>query len=333
MITGNLFVDIHPEGNCLWQIFVSGLRGRGVQVNKHQIRNSFLLLLTATIWGSAFVAQSVAMDHIGPFTFLCVRSFIGGLVLIPCIWLLNRGKSAQIQSADEAAQTGGRKDLIIGGICCGFFLFTASATQQIGIMNTSVGKAGFLTACYILIVPILGIFIGKKCGKLVWIGVGFALVGLYLLCMTEKLTIGRADIWVLSCAVLFSFHIMTIDHFVVKADGVKMSCIQFFVCGIFSGIFMLALEEPQIANIIQAGGSILYAGVLSSGVGYTLQIVGQKDMNPTVASLIMSLESVMSVIAGFIVLHQVLTGRELLGCVFMFCAIILAQIPEKQKIQ
>lgn len=315
--------------------------GRGREMKKRQIRNSLLLFLTATIWGSAFVAQSVAMDLIGPFTFVCVRNLIGAGVLLPVIWFMNRGREKALRSREDfragapdgalREQSGSRKDLILGGICCGFFLFTASMAQQIGIMHTSVGKAGFLTACYILIVPVLGIFTGKKCGKLVWLGVVFALVGLYLLCMTEKLTIGTGDVWVLACAVLFSFHIMTIDHFVVKADGVKMSCIQFFVCGILGLVFMMILEHPQITDIVQAWQSILYAGVLSSGVGYTLQIVGQKDMNPTVASLIMSLESVMSVVAGFIALHEVLTGRELLGCLLMFCAIILAQLPEKQK--
>ena len=313
------------------------------EMKKRQIRNSLLLLLTATIWGSAFVAQSVAMNHIGPFTFVCVRNFIGGIFLLPCIWLFNIGKARttdemseagkKTETIDKKAESGSRRDLILGGACCGFFLFTASTAQQIGIMHTTVGKAGFLTACYILIVPILGIFIGKKCSRLVWVGVAFALVGLYLLCMTEKLTIGTSDIWVLACAVLFSFHIMTIDHFTARVDGVKMSCIQFFVCGILSGIFMLIMEEPQITEIIRAGGAILYAGILSSGVGYTLQIVGQKDMNPTVASLILSLESVMSVIAGFVVLHQALTLRELMGCLFMFCAIVLAQLPEKQKQQ
>jgi drug/metabolite transporter (DMT)-like permease len=225
----------------------------------------------------------------------------------------------------------GKKDLFTGGICCGVLLFLASITQQIGMQYTTVGKAGFLTACYIVLVPIFGIFIGRKCGRLVWLGVGFAVVGLYLLCMTEALTIGKGDIWVLICAVLFTFHILVIDHFTVRVDGVKMSCIQFFVCGILSGIFMFAMERPEFSDILLAGGPILYAGILSSGVAYTLQIVGQKDMNPTVASLILSLESVMSVIAGFVVLHQALTKRELLGCVLMFCAIILAQLPERQK--
>lgn len=297
-------------------------------MNKHQIRNSLLLLLAATIWGTAFVAQSVAMDHVEPFTFVCTRSIIGGIFLIPCIGIMGKRKSAGVEKQEKTA--GDRKNLIIGGICCGVFLFAASVTQQIGILYTTVGKAGFLTACYIVIVPLLGILIGRKCGRLVWIGVVFALAGLYLLCMTEALTIGKGDIWVLVCALLFSFHILVIDHFTVRTDGVKMSCIQFFVCGILSGIFMLAVERPDFAEVVKAWGPILYAGVLSSGVGYTLQIVGQKDMNPTVASLILSLESVVSVVAGFVVLHQALTVRELLGCLFMFCAIILAQLPQRK---
>ena len=293
-------------------------------MNSRQIRQSLILLLTAVIWGVAFVAQSVGMDYVGPFTFICARSLIGGLVLLPCITLLDRLNGQQKKSTD-------RKKLLLGGICCGLALCTASCFQQFGILYTSVGKAGFLTAFYIIIVPILGLFFGKKCGPFVWIGVLLALAGLYFLCMTESLRLGNGDILVFICACLFSVHILVIDYFTQYVDGVKMSCIQFFVCAAVSGAAMLIFERPEPAQLLAAWKPVLYAGVLSSGAGYTLPIVGQKDMNPTVASLILSLESVVSVLAGMLFLNQHLSSRELFGCVLMFAAIILAQLPQKEK--
>ena len=293
-----------------------------------QMRNSFILLLTATIWGVAFVAQSVGMEYVGPFTFNCVRNIIGGIVLIPCIFLLgklNGQKKVTLMPENKEE----RKTLLLGGVLCGIFLCAASNMQQIGILYTTVGKAGFITACYIIIVPIMGMFLGKKTGIGVWISVVFAVIGLYLLCMTDSLSFGKGDLYVLFCAVLFAGHIMVIDYFAPKVDGVKMSCIQFFVCGILSGVLMLIFEEPSLGALFAAKVPILYAGVLSCGVAYTLQIIGQKNMNPTVASLILSLESCISVLAGWIILHQALSGRELLGCVVMFAAIILAQLPSK----
>lgn len=298
-----------------------------------QIRNSFLLLLTAIIWGIAFVAQSVGMDYVGPFTFNCVRSLIGGIVLIPCIALLNRlekgGKREQAAISDGEREKR-KKELLLGGICCGVVLCAASSFQQLGIQYTSVGKAGFITAFYIIIVPVLGLFFKKKCGLLVWLGVGLALLGLYFLCINESLSIQMGDLLVFICALLFAGHILVIDYFTQRADGVKMSCIQFFVCGILCALPMFLFERPQIREILMAWQPILYAGVLSCGAGYTLQIVGQKDMDPTIASLILSLESVVSVLAGMIILKQHLSGREILGCVLMFCAIILAQLPQKE---
>ena len=297
-------------------------------MKKEQMRNSFILLLTATIWGVAFVAQSVGMEYVGPFTFNCVRNIIGGIVMIPCIFLLgklNGQKKVTLMPENKEE----RKTLLLGGVLCGIFLCAASNMQQIGILYTTVGKAGFITACYIIIVPIMGMFLGKKTGIGVWISVVFAVIGLYLLCMTDSLSFGKGDLYVLFCAVLFAGHIMVIDYFAPKVDGVKMSCIQFFVCGILSGVLMLIFEEPSLGALFAAKVPILYAGVLSCGVAYTLQIIGQKNMNPTVASLILSLESCISVLAGWIILHQALSGRELLGCVVMFAAIILAQLPSK----
>ena len=292
-------------------------------MKKEQIKGSLLLFLAAIIWGVAFVAQSVGMDYVGPFTFNCVRTLIGGLVLIPCIVFLNRGKVKKKTDFTE------KKRLLLGGICCGVALTTGSTLQQFGIMYTTVGKAGFITAFYIIIVPILGLFLGKKCGLSVWISVVIALAGLYFLCITDGFSIGKGDIYVFLGAIAFSIHILVIDHFTQFNDGVKMSCLQFFVCGILCFVPMMLFEQPEISMILLAWKPILYAGVMSCGVAYTLQIVGQKNMNPTVASLILSLESVTSVIAGFLVLHQNLSHRELIGCGLMFVAIVLAQLPQK----
>lgn len=291
-----------------------------------QIRNSLILLLTALIWGVAFVAQSVGMDYVGPFTFNAVRSLIGGIVLLPCIALLKKINPSKKKPEDPARA---KRNLILGGVCCGIALCAASSLQQIGIAYTTVGKAGFITAFYIVIVPIIGIFFGKKCGISVWIGVLLALAGLYFLCINEELTIGRGDVLVFFGALLFAVHIMVIDHFSPLVDGVTMSCIQFFVSGIICAVPMFLFEKPQLGQLLAAWQPILYAGVLSCGVAYTLQIIGQKGMNPTVASLILSLESVISVLAGMVILHQNLSSREVLGCVLMFAAILLAQLPQK----
>lgn len=299
-------------------------------MNKINWKNPVLLLITAMIWGVAFVAQSVGMDYIGPFTFNCVRNIIGGVVLIPCIWFLNKWKEKDSPKEDKEKMED-KKTLLIGGICCGVALCLASNMQQIGIQYTTVGKAGFITALYIVIVPIIGVFLKKKCGMQVWIGVAVALAGFYLLSVKEGFKLEAADTYLLGSAVLFSIHILVIDYFSPKTDGVKMSCIQFFVCGILSGVVMLFRETPSMERIFAAWLPILYAGVLSCGVAYTLQIVGQKDFNPTIASLILSLESVFSVLAGWIILKQALTGREIAGCILIFCAIILAQIPRIRR--
>ena len=292
------------------------------------VKNSLILLLTATIWGIAFVAQSVGMDYVGAFTFNSVRSIIGSVVLIPVVLVLRSRKLPASLSPEEKRRN--RKTLISGGIACGICLFLASNFQQFGIKYTTVGKAGFITACYIVIVPILGLFLKKKCSPYIWAAVAMALAGLYLLCIKEGFSIGMGDILVMICALLFSFHILVIDYYSPKVDGVAMSCIQFLVCGVLSGIPALLLEEPRLSSILAAWQPILYAGVMSCGVAYTLQIVGQKNMNPTVASLILSLESCISVLAGWVILHQSLSRREILGCVIMFAAIILAQLPEKK---
>lgn len=299
-------------------------------MKKQQIplKNSLLLLLTATIWGVAFVAQSVGMDYVGGFTFNMARSLIGSAVLLPVIWFMGRNSS---KKAEEAQGSGSSKDLLWGGLACGILMCLASNFQQFGIKYTTVGKAGFITACYIVLVPILGLFLKKKCSPFIWLAVAMSVAGLYLLCITDGFSIGKGDILVLICAVLFSFHILVIDYYSPKVDGVKLSCIQFLVCGILSGIPALIFEKPEMCAVLTAWQPILYAGVMSCGVAYTLQIIGQKNMNPTVASLILSLESCISVLAGWVILGQQLSAREITGCVIMFAAIILAQLPQKEK--
>ena len=316
------------------------------QVKTHKLRNTFFLFLTAMIWGAAFVAQSVSMDYIGPFTFICLRSVIGGLFLIPVIIVLDGiRKKSQNESADvvnsenilhietEEKQrlSWKNKQLIEGGIVCGIFLFFANCFQQTEIQYTTVGKAGFITTFYIIIVPLIGLFFKKYCGILTWISVVIALAGLYFLCITQKLTIQRGDALILCCSVLYAGQILAIDHYNPFVDGVKMSCIQFLTGGILGAVFMLLFENPSIAMILSAAGPILYTGIMSTGVGYTLQIVGQKGLNPTVAALILSLESVFSALSGYVFLHQVLTTRELIGCVLMFIAIVLAQLPDIRR--
>ena len=290
------------------------------------MKNNILLVLTALIWGCAFVAQSVGMDYVGPFTFNMARFLIGAIVLLPVIWFMDR------QRKTGAEKGAGQKTLIIGGICCGIALTVASTLQQWGILFTTVGKAGFITAMYIVIVPLLGIFIGKKVRPLIIGCVAIAVVGFYFLCMTESLRLGLGDFLVLLCAIAFSIHILVIDHFSPKVDGVKMSAIQFLTAAIISAVPTLLWEQPVFTEVLQAWQPVLYAGVMSCGVAYTLQIIAQKNADPTVASLLLSLESVFSVLAGWVLLGQGLSLKELFGCVLIFCAIILAQLPEKKAV-
>ena len=296
---------------------------------KHRTTNNLLLALTALIWGSAFVAQSVGMDYIGPFTFNSIRSFMGGIVLLPVIFIMKRQRRKNGQGEPSS---GDRKTLIIGGICCGIALAAASSLQQIGIVYTSAGKAGFITALYILIVPIMGHFLGRRAGLKVWIGVALAVAGMYFLCITDGFSISKGDFLVFLCAIVFSVHILVIDHFAPKVDGVALSCIQFFVCGILCAVPMFVQEQPRISEILAAWIPLAYAGVLSCGVAYTLQVIAQKNTDPTVASLLLSLESVFSVLTGWVILGERLSGRELFGCALVFAAVLLAQIPGKKPV-
>ncbi len=288
---------------------------------KNHPKNTVMLFLTAIIWGFAFVAQSAGMEYIGPFTFNFFRTLLGGLVLLPVVFAVKHGKKTKQE----------RKMLLLGGVCCGLLLCVATNVQQIGIMSTTVGKTGFLTSAYIVFVPVLGIFFRRKCGWNVWTGVVLALAGMYLLCIGESFVIATGDIYILICAFVFAIHIMAVDYFAPKVDGVSLSCIQFLVCSACSAVLMLAFEEMDFAGLKGALGSLLYAGVMSCGVAYTLQILGQKNYNPSIAALILSLESTFSVLGGFIFLGEELSARELGGCVLMFAAIVLTQLPIGKK--
>ncbi len=291
-------------------------------MNRYTLRQSMILFMAAAIWGFAFVAQSVGMDYVGPYTFVTARNVVALAVLLP--WVA----AARRQRKKGGKRRSGRRSLIYGGGCCGICLFAASALQQFGMKYTTVGKAGFITAMYIVLVPVFGIFAKKKTGVKVWIAVTAALAGLYLLCMTKgDFQLQKGDAYILGCAAVFALHILVVDHFSPLVDGVELSCVQFAVNAVLGTILMMLLEQPRMADLLAAWLPIVYAGALSSGVGYTFQIIGQKGMNPTVASLILSLESVISVLAGWLLLHQALTARELAGCALVFAAIILVQLP------
>ncbi len=305
---------------------IKNAKGR-IKFMKHSLKYTFMLTLTAFIWGGAFVAQSVGNDVLGPFTFNSVRSLIGGAVLLPAIPLLGRLNSG---NETETPETGASsRSLWLGGICCGLLLGLASSFQQLGLLYASVGKAGFITAMYIVIVPLLGLFVRKSPGLRVWAAVAIAVGGLYLLCWNGGEALGAGDGLLLVCSLLFSLHILVIDHFSPLVDGVKLSCIQFFTAGIVCAVPALLFESPTLSAVLNGWAPILYAGVLSCGVAYTLQVVAQRHVDPTIASLVLSLESVFSVLAGWVILQQSLSPRELTGCGLMFAAIILAQLPSK----
>lgn len=286
-------------------------------------KGSFLLLLTALIWGMAFVAQSTAMDHIGPWTFNCLRSVLACLVLFLLLPFLHKITHTTGMAYD-------RKKTWIGGIVTGCFLAMASQFQQMGIMTTTVGKAGFITALYVVFVPLLGLFTGKKPVKKIWLCTALAVAGLYFLCMNESLRLTRGDTLVLICALLFAGHIMAVDAFRDGTDPLVLSCIQFGVMALICAVGMVCTEKPVTADIKAASIPILYAGLMSSCAGYTMQIIGQKDTDPALASLLMSLESAFAALGGWVILHQTLSPRELLGCALTFSAVIIVQLPQRK---
>lgn len=288
---------------------------------------NLMLLVGAMIWGAAFVAQSVGMDYVEPFTFQTARCFLGSLVLLPVIWFRDQSGHNPKKPVSRAD----RKTLLTAGLACGSVLFLASSLQQLGLLYTSAGKSGFITAFYIILVPVLGLFLHKKVKPWIWISVILAIVGLYLLCAGETMTVGRGEWLTLGCALAFSVQILCIDHFSPKVDGVRLCALQFFICGVVSMLVMFLTESPSWDAVLQCWLPIGYAGILSSGVAYTFQIIAQAYTEPTVASLLMSLESVFSVLFGWLLLHQTLTGKELLGCLLVFSGVILAQLPGKEK--
>lgn len=302
-------------------------------MKNQKLKGNLLLLLTAFVWGVSFIAQSKGVEEISPVAFNGIRSVLGGIVLLPVIYFLDTNKKKHnlpVQRLD--------KKLVIGGIICGIFLCLASTIQTMGMKYTSPGKAGFITALYMVIVPIIGLFTGKKLRPVMAAAVLVAVCGMYLMCIDSELSVNKGDILIFICAFLFSGHILVIDYFSPKVDGVKLSCIQFFVCGILNIIWMFLFEEPQLKPILDAWISIGYAGIFSCGVAYTLQIVGQKYTDPTSASILMSLESVFATLSTVILvaLGWNLTGgqmnlKEIIGCIFMFAAILLVQLPEKKQ--
>ena len=287
--------------------------------------------LTALIWGTAFVAQKSGLDYLGPFTFNGVRSLIGGLALLPCIVLIDviNGQRPSLLGSCSSGER--RLALIKGGVYCGIILGIASSLQQYGIKYTSVGKAGFITTLYIIIVPLLGVFFRRKVGLVMWFCSLLAIFGMYLLCFRGGGELNVGDGLVFLCSIVFSLHILLVDRFAPKADGVRMSCIQFWVAGVIATVCALLFEQVVWRDLLNAKWPLLYAGVMSCGVAYTLQIVGQKSVHPVVASLLMSLESVFAALSGWVILHEKLSATELLGCAIIFIAVVIAQLPTKNE--
>ena len=292
----------------------------------NRIRQNVFPVLAALIWGTAFVAQSVGADYVEPFTFNTARSAIAFLFLLVLCGVFSRLRRRDF-SGEAQARPASRRDLMLGGVLCGVALTVATNLQQKGLETTSSGKAGFITALYIVIVPVVGLFLKKKAPGTIWVSVVLAVAGLYCLCINEGFSVTSGDVYVMLCAFCFSAHILVIDHFTQKVDGVALSCVQFFVATVLSAVGMLVSESPSWSALLQCAGPILYVGIFSSGVAYTLQILAQKDSNPTVVSLLLSLESVFATLAGALLLHDRMSGREYFGCVLVLAAVILAQLP------
>ena len=288
--------------------------------------NNILLLITAFIWGAGFVAQRAGMDFIEPYTFNCVRSYLGALslLILIAIFKIKKGPNRKMNKWEE------RRYMFKAGIICGLALFFASSVQQVGMVYTTASKAGFISSMYIIIVPLIAVFLGRKFPKNLWFGVLLGAIGLYFLCGSNGLShIGKGDIYIMISAILYSVHILTIDHFAPKVDSVKLSCVQFFVVGIIGLIPVYFLENPTWEGILACRWALLFAGVVSCGIAYTLQIIAQKNTNPALASLILSFESVFAVLTGYLILNETLTYKEILGCILMFTAVLAAQYRGK----
>lgn len=302
-------------------------------MKNQKLKGNLILLLTSFIWGTSFIAQSKGVEEISPFLFNGARSILGGIVLIPVILFLNINKKRKSIETPQNTKT-----LLIGGTVCGLFMCFATTLQTAGMIYTSPGKSGFITALYMVIIPIISLFMKKKPRPVILLSVLLAVCGLYFMCIDSSLTINKGDVLTLMCAVLFAGHILAIDYFSPRVDGVKLACLQFFVCGIFDLIWVLLFEKPEIKPMLDCWISIGYSGIMSCGVAYTLQIIGQKYTDPTSASIFMSLESVFAtlttvvlVACGWQITGGALTLREIMGCVLMFTAVILVQLPENKK--
>ena len=286
--------------------------------NNRKVGSAALLLIASLIWGVSFVAQSAGMEHIGPFTFTAARSLLAAVVLIPCFLLMDRlGWSP---AAD-------RRITWKAGIILGAILFVGQNLQQVGILYTSVAKAGFITSLYIVLVPIFGFLFHKRVHPALWLCAAIAIVGLYFLSIRDDFSVSLGDLLVLGCALVYTFHILVIDHYADRVDVVRMSCVQFLVCGALSIPPALLLEQPTAGAIYAARLPLLYAGVMSGCFAYTMQMLGQKNIEPTAASLLLSPEAVFAALAGWVLLGQTLTGRELTGCALVMSAVVLSQLP------
>ena len=301
----------------------------GQKNNKSHI---FMLFLAAFFWGTTFVAQSIGADHVGAYTYLAGRSWIAVAFLTPVVHVMDRISDKRGADNRRPRTAAEKKLLIMAGVISGCTLFAASAAQQIGMAYTTASKAGFITALYVIIVPILSILVRKRPAPHIWFCVLLSLTGMYLLCMTsERFSLELGDSYVLASAFLFAVEIMILDHFSPLVDGVRLSRMQFLVIAIISTGMMFLIDRPSWESIMKALPAICYAGIFSSGIAYTLQILGQTDVNPTLASLVMSLESVFSALSGWLVLHESMSGREFAGCALMFGSILLAQVEIKGK--
>ena len=304
-----------------------------------KLRSTICLLAAALIWGTTFVAQSIATDLLTPYTYNACRFLLGFLVLLPVSWFAGykdplsvnyrpgKGRTADTPDPQSRERTASRRTLYTGGLLCGLCLFLAGSFQQVGIQYTTAGKSGFITALYIVLVPILGLFLKRKCSPLIIPAVVLAIIGFYLLCIKEGFSINRGDAITLGCSFMFALHILTVDHYSPQVNPVQLSCLQFLFAGLLSLIPAFLYETPAWHDILACWLPIVYAGVLSSGVAYTLQIIGQRGLHPAVAALLMSLESVISVLSGWLILGDVLTKKELIGCILVFSGVILAQLP------
>lgn len=294
---------------------------------------SILLIITAVIWGTSFVSQKLGMNYVEPLTFGASRFLLGAVILVPVILIFDRINKRIYKSLDDKKKTiYNSKDLIIGGTLCGASLFLGAWFQQWGIVYTPAGKAGFITALYIVLVPVFGLFLHKKVSKVVWLGVAFAAVGLYLLCIKEGFTMQKGDVIVLAATIFWAAQILVVDAYVGKTDGLRLSFVQFLTAGIFSTIAALIFETPKLETIIACSGPILYTAIMVVGVAYTLQIIGQKSTDPTIAAIILSMESLFAVISGGIFLGETMTIKEIIGCILMLVAVIITQVKGEDSI-